>query len=261
MDSPIRTSRLARTIVSYAPSRSLIRLREFGDLASRLRGEPHEADFLALSGYGVADAEIVDVGANRGQSIRSFRLFLPTARIHAFEPNARLSAHLEASARAEAVHNVALSDRTSTMQLLVPRYGHTEYDTRATLDRGQAEGFLSADHFARFRSDRAHIVEYTVEVRPLDSFGLAPDIVKIDAEGAAAMVIRGGYDTIRSYAPLVIVEDASGEPTEAMTALGYRPARFDPDDRSLHLDAFGVPNTFFVKDRHRELLTCPVVGA
>jgi FkbM family methyltransferase len=228
-------------------------LRQLGDLLDRIRRTPHEADFLAFSSFGVDEPIVVDIGANRGQSIRSFSLSLPRATFHAFEPSAHLAEHLRTSTDAY-VHNVALGDANSTLELLVPRYGHTEWDTRATADRAAAEAFLSRRYFLGFRSDRASLVEYSVDVRTLDSYGLAPDIIKIDAEGAAAAVIRGARDTIRAHRPVVLVEDAGGDPTDHMAAFGYRSARYDPNDGDLHLDEVGNLNTFFVMDRHRDVL-------
>ena len=107
MGATFRTSRLARTVVSYIPSRSLMSLRRLGDLRDRLRRAPHEADFLAFSEFGVDTPVVVDVGANRGQSIRSFSLNLPRATFHAFEPNEPLATYLSTSTEAH-VYNVAL---------------------------------------------------------------------------------------------------------------------------------------------------------
>jgi FkbM family methyltransferase len=240
--------------VSYIPSRSLFRLRQLGDLPDLIRRAPHEEDFRAFAQFGVEAPVVVDVGANRGQSIRSFLLSLPHATIHAFEPNSTLARYLRTSTHAAHVHNVALGDTGSTMELLVPRYGHTEWDTRATLDRSVADAFLSEANFFAFRPDRTKVVGYTVDVRTLDSFALEPDIVKIDAEGVGAAVIRGAAETIRRHRPVLLVEDAAGPPAIEMAKIGYRPARYDPHDNSLHLDEVGDLNTFFVTSDHCNVL-------
>jgi FkbM family methyltransferase len=217
-------------------------------------------DFHAFSGLRVREPVVADVGANRGQSIDSFRYVLEAPRIHAFEPNTALADHLDAAGTAASVHNVALGERAESLTLLVPRYGHTEWDTRATLQREIAEDFLSPEYFAWFREGRATIVEYTIQVRTLDSFDLAPDILKIDAEGAATGVVRGGRRTIRDHMPILLVEDADDDVAAELAHLGYQSARFDPKDKSLHLGERGDPNTFFIAGDHVNLLATPVVG-
>ena len=141
------------------------------------------------------------------------------------------------------------------MELLIPRYGHTEWDTRATHDRAVADAFLSGANFLAFRTERASVVEYTVDVRTLDSYAIAPDIIKIDAEGAAAAVIRGAREMIQKHQPVVLIEDAEGEPMDEMAMLGYRSARYDPRSGRFALDATGDLNTFFIMDHHRDVLT------
>jgi FkbM family methyltransferase len=260
MPALLRTSKTVRTVASYVPSRSLLGVRRLADGWNRFRRTPHETDFHAFSGLRVREPVVADVGANRGQSIDSFRYVLEAPRIHAFEPNTALAIYLGAAGTAEAIHNVALGERDESLTLLVPRYGHTEWDTRATLQREVAEDFLSPEYFAWFREGRATIVEYTIDVRTLDSFGLAPDILKIDAEGAATNVVRGGRRTIRDHRPILLVEDADDDVAAELADLGYRAARFDLKDGSLHLGERGNPNTFFIVDDHIDMLATPVVG-
>lgn len=49
-----------------------------------------------------------------------------------------------------------------------------------------------------------------VEVKTLDWFNLAPDLVKIDTEGYELFVLKGGEQTLRKHKPVVIVEQKPG---------------------------------------------------
>ena len=45
-----------------------------------------------------------------------------------------------------------------------------------------------------------------METTTLDILGLAPDIIKIDAEGAEYDILVGGMETLRQYTPALLVE-------------------------------------------------------
>jgi FkbM family methyltransferase len=134
-----------------------------------------------------------DVGAHIGFfSLFASRALGPTGRVHAFEPmernRGRLAAGIEKNRFANVtVHDFALSARfertmlrayaSSLMWTLVP-------------ERGEAEGV-------------------TIQCRTLDdctnAFG-APDVIKIDAEGAEVDVLRGGRRLLSTRRPLLLVE-------------------------------------------------------
>ena len=57
---------------------------------------------------------------------------------------------------------------------------------------------------------QTHVSYYEVETITFDSYvqenGLAPDFVKIDAEGSEQMIIQGMEQTIREFSPLISME-------------------------------------------------------
>jgi len=71
-----------------------------------------------------------------------------------------------------------------------------------------------------------------VDVKTLDWFNLAPDLLKIDCEGFELFVVKGGEKTLKQYKPVVIVEQKPGHgaryglgDTDAVTwleSLGYK---------------------------------------
>jgi FkbM family methyltransferase len=243
-----------RSAVSYVPSTSLIRVRELRDLPAVLRRAPHERDFLALRSWRVATPVIVDVGANRGQSIRSFRCVTDDPWLHSVEPNPFLAAHLRRAHHDDSrvqIHQLALSDEPGQMDLYLPRYGHTVYDTRAALGPEAPEEFLSATSFAGFRPSRAVVERVQVTVSTLDALALEPQLVKVDVEGADDRAVAGGVEVLARCRPLVLVELPQQATIDTLAGLGYVPHLFEDPGR-LVAGRTGELNTYFLLPEHRE---------
>ncbi len=236
--------RLLRSAVSYLPDPSLLRLRALSDLA--LRGRPHETDFDFFAGM-TGDHVVLDVGANRGQTIRSIGIVLPSAKVVAVEPNPVLAGALSGSGRyrAETVHHAALSDAIDgSLELWVPRYGHTLYDTRAASSADHAREFLGPDHFLAFRPSRAGVERFEAPITTMDSLDVEPTIIKIDVEGADAAVVAGGMETIRRCQPVLMIEEPSADTIKMLTDEGYELGAYE--NGSITRGRTGALNTFFL---------------
>ena len=167
---------------------------------------------------------VIDVGANKGRAARRFRRFFPEARVYCVEPIPRLCRRLEHWAEAQGgavrVFELALSRVPSER----PLYVHRESDILSTL-AAPAPG------------EAPQYEPIPVRVETLDrlaaELSLEPDVlVKLDTEGLDLEVIRGGEETLRRAAA-VIVEAAfypnaagGGAPTfediaAALRDLGY----------------------------------------
>ncbi len=167
---------------------------------------------------------VIDVGANKGRAARRFRRLLPQARVHCVEPIPRLCRRLEQWAETQGgavrVYELALS-RAPSEQLL---YVHRRSDILSTLATPPP-------------GEEAEYEPIPVRVETLDrltsDLSLEPDVlVKLDTEGLDLEVIRGGGETLRRAAA-VIVEAAfhpnpagDGAPTfediaAALRDLGY----------------------------------------
>jgi FkbM family methyltransferase len=254
---------LLRSAVSYVPSTSLIRVRELRDLPRVLRRAPHERDFLALRSWRVAAPVVVDVGANRGQSIRSFRYVLEDPWLHSMEPNPFLAAHLRTAYRNDPrvqVHQVAVSDAPGLLDLYLPRYGHTVYDTRAALSPEAPEEFLSPASFAGFRPNRAIVEKVQVTVTTLDQLEVQPQLIKIDVEGADDRAVAGATELLTRCRPLVLVEFPQASTVDVMERLGYTPHAYDADADRLVGGCTGELNTYFLLPEHREQFTLRIEG-
>lgn len=245
------TQRLLRTAASYVPSKSLLGLRNLKDLPARLLHRPHDRDFLPLGCSTLSNPVILDVGANRGQSIESFRAMLPNCTIHAVEPNPVLSHSLTRRYPGVTVYPLALGASAGEFTLHIPRYGHTYWDTRASLDKQAAREFLCAPNFLAFDVRRAHVIALTVPVQTLDSLSLSPDVIKIDAEGLEPQILSGAAVTLEG-APVVMVEGSDQRVMDILMPCGYAPFHADGDRLK---PGTGRYNTYFLTEPHQQYFT------
>jgi FkbM family methyltransferase len=229
-----RNGRFAfRAVSSYRVARIVtsppIQRIAFGDLllddfaaAARWHREtqrdPHEEDFAIFRHMAGPHECFVDLGANIGNSVVSFRLLNRTAPIVSFEPGFWLEPalrHLQRHDPALAYHMVGVGERAARVPFYIP-----------ALDR-RPDFYLASMMWTRFEEPRlSHVkelmhaapgqqfavCEVEVEVAPLDDFGLAPTIIKVDVEDWEPEALHGGRATVARHRPLVLVEGANRRP-------------------------------------------------
>lgn len=127
----------------------------------------------------------VDVGAFGG--VWSYAFARHFAAVQTFEPsevNFRAIVHNLVAYPHVTVHNVALLDRITSGSM----------------------------HSGGGKYEYLKVGEGTVAVATLDSLALpACDLLKIDAEGADALVLQGAEQTITKYSPVIIAEEKDSE--------------------------------------------------
>lgn len=200
-------------------------LRRWDELPSK-RAAVHDEDFLVLDSLLPARPVCVDVGANEGQSIASIKAMRPDAVIYAFEPNPGMAPILiETVSRFSGVtiFPYALGAADGEFILYVPSIHGICYHQEATINpvifslpwvraRWQARGGMP------------DLQEFSIPVRPGDSFGLAPHFIKIDVEGAELDVVRGFEVTLKTFKPVLLIENSDwSRVTSFLAAQGYQP--------------------------------------
>jgi FkbM family methyltransferase len=193
-----------------------------------MRRAPHQESYSALA-YISSDPDqlFLDVGANKGQSIESIRLFKPQNPIISFEPNPTLAEILKgryAKSNNQKIELFGLGEKPGSFRLFVPAYGGIEYDARASLDQDNAERLLNKKLVYAFDERKAKVHVYDCQIRSLDSLNLKPFFIKIDVEGTEYQVIKGASETIKSNLPFIMIEDLEpgGEIMALLNPLGYR---------------------------------------
>ena len=218
----------------------------------------HDPDFLAFARYPFFRNRVevvMDVGANRGQSIASFLATLPGVKIHAFEANPTfydvLMAVAEECAGRVDVHRFGLGREAGSVEFHLPSGGGVPFLEEASTRRDYFELPWVKKKF----EDRGGLsLETTrVEIRQGDACGVSPGVIKIDVEGAEAGVLAGLIGTIRASRPVLLIENSDWHGvTSFLSGLGYQPYRFLERERML-VPFFGeTTNTFYI---HQSLVS------
>jgi FkbM family methyltransferase len=215
---------------------------------------PAEPDYRALAHFRAGEGEcVLDVGANRGLTLVSTRLYLPGVALHAFEPNPVLAADLQRLFRADeqlTIHAVGLGAAPGAFNLFVPFYRGYMFDGLASFDRAEAADWLNAERLARFDARHLEVREFACRVETMDSFGLAPAFVKVDVQGHEAKVIEGGAATLQKHEPAVLMEYNTPERDAAwLLANGWRPYHWR--EGRLHRAEGYALNILYITERRR----------
>lgn len=142
---------------------------------------------------------VYDVGSNKGQMALIFAALVgPSGRVLAFEPAPHEYKSLARNIRINRLDNVRVFDAAAA-----ERRG--EYTFAYSGEQPTAGKFVDVGE--RYVSEGAD--RFPVLAVPLDEMLAeepAPDLIKIDVEGAAATVLRGAKRIIEQWSPIVYVE-------------------------------------------------------
>lgn len=138
---------------------------------------------------------VLDVGAHVGYyTLLSSVLVGRSGQVLAFEPNPRNFAYLE--------RHIALN-RLPNASALPAAVADQEGVARFEFGKGSGTGHLATDGSLQVRTVRLDAI--------CADRGLAPNVVKVDVEGAELSVLEGGRDLFASRRPVVFLS-THGEP-------------------------------------------------
>jgi FkbM family methyltransferase len=188
-------------------------------------GKVHDRDLLALPRLLTGSSPmVVDVGANRGQTVLSVKRILPGARLVSFEPDPGSVAALQRLRPRFPdlrIEPVGLGDRDDEADLYVPVYNGKVMSGLASFDYESAATWMNKTTVWGFRADRLDVRVVRAPIRRLDDFHLDPDVIKIDAQGFEDKVVAGGLQTIERARPVLFIENPSPELVLTISGLGY----------------------------------------
>ena len=185
----------------------------------------HEEEFHFLGMIRTA-TQFVDIGANCGQSIVSYRALNANTPIVSFEPNPicfRVLCANGGQLPGVRAYPFGLSDSNAFMDLYTPVVDRLLVTPFATTDRelyrtGRGAEWLAENSHAR----RTAIYPERLAFQQGDSFNLAPSILKIDVEGAELRVLHGMVRTILQHRPIIMTENSRmGEVASFLRLLNY----------------------------------------
>ncbi len=189
------------------------------DATARQAGRDELAITAILASALPGSGTYVDVGTNRGQLLREAVRISPAGRHIAFEPIPALAGEIRDEFPTVDCRQMAIGARGEVTQFchftLLDGWSGLRRNTMISDEQGRPEYI-------------------DVEVSTLDAeLGeLAPNLIKIDVEGAELAVLEGAREVLSRTRPLVIFEhvpeaaamygDAPAAPGELLSGLGYR---------------------------------------
>lgn len=229
-----------------------------GVAAARFAFKDAAASYLAKPEYrganwtSSANGLIVDIGANRGQSIQAFKKFRPQSSIVAFEPEPLSAERLKlrfSGDRFVSIFPCALGAKPGTITFFVPSYGRWACDGMAATSREAATEWLNdGGRMYRFDQSKLTVEEHRIECRTLDSFAMSPSLIKVHAQGAELEILRGSEHTLRRHKPALMCAFASDEISEFVSDIGYRPYVFQNGRFTSGLAPRSVTFTWYLTD-------------
>ena len=212
---------------------------------------PSEPSYRAFREFPFTPGQqFIDVGANRGQTIDSVRLYNSGVPLVAFEPNPILADRLTAryaSDTATIIYPFGLGKEGGFFDLYVPYYRNFMFDGLASFEWKSAHDWLNKDSIYGFKQRHLRIERVRCEVRRWDDVDTHPALVKIDVQGFESSVLVGGLQTVRRHRPVFLIENDAERPHETILfAEGYRRAGYTRGRPVM--DAIGEGNTYYVPE-------------
>jgi FkbM family methyltransferase len=225
------STRIARRLITTESTYHHVRRAQL--LAMYVSRRAHEQDFKYFRRLNGQEGLFIDVGANSGQSAISFALFNSTYRIHSFEPYTQLEPSLRFAKRLLGKRYTysmfGLSDQEAIATLYVPKLGDLPLLARASTHESVVSELIA--HIQPQYHRRLTVAEIQIQLRPFDSLNLAPQIIKIDVEGAEPRVLQGMRETLIQHRPLLLIERSSSydECHAILSQAGYSAMVYDPE--------------------------------
>jgi FkbM family methyltransferase len=219
-------------------------------------GIVHESDFYMFQKLKTVAPVVLDIGANKGQSIASFLTLFPEAVIHSFECNPAMVLVLKnlKEKRPELCRNVyiydcGLADSDQWIKFSIPVVDGKYYFEETTL--APEDEFVK--HRGRYEAYGSELTtfDFKAEVRAGDRFGFTPDIIKINAQGAEPFILKGLLGTIKACFPVILAGTSCfSEVNEILFPHGYRSYMPDQEGRIVPL-SIGRANVLYVPEQRK----------
>jgi FkbM family methyltransferase len=209
----------------------------------------HDTDFYGFLQLQRPLNQILDVGANRGQSIVSMRTLLPSVQIHSFEANISLIPVLEKLVNfvippPVLIHPYGLSDEDGDFVFYIPFSNEIVYLEEASTSLEYYEKPWVKEKFR----ERGGLMLKEVKCKLIigDSLSLLPEFIKVDVEGAESRVLRGLTETIKRMRPVIMVENSDWFGVQdVLLPLNYSPYEFNIGTNRFLPLASSSTNTFY----------------
>ena len=213
----------------------------------------HDVDFNCFKNIDTSssDINIIDVGANRGQSIVSFKSIFPNAKIVSFEANPFFEPILiEVSKWYDDVYvnNFGLGHTEQQFEFYVPVIDGTPYLEEGSTRRDNFEKPWVRDRFLSYGSSLEYKT-FPVNIKRAEDVitDAKTDIIKIDVEGAEMDVLSSMDQIIERSHPIFLIENSDFDNvTSFLKNKGYQCYQYLSEDNFLIPLKTDCTNSFYI---------------
>jgi FkbM family methyltransferase len=187
---------------------------------------PHDQSYKAFRHFAAARPQglFLDVGANDGISVLSFRKFSKQYRILGLEPNPALEPPLQKIKSRDPLFDFKMVGAGASplrLPFFVPTYRGIVLHTFTSSSREQVRASV-ARSFGKSVGAAIVIHPFEAEIIRLDDLNVDPAIIKVDAEGFDYDVLVGLEETIARSRPFIATEIAASEYDKVKSYLNER---------------------------------------
>lgn len=174
---------------------SLYKKRYYKTLESLSTGNYKcEPELLYIQQILKPDSVFIDIGTNKGIYLYQAEKVIKTGKIIGFEPNKSLVDYIRPLFPQAEIYPFAVSSKSGTAVLNIPKKGNGLQDTRASLE-----------------SMGEDVEKVEIQMVQLDEFAKEKkwskiDVVKIDVEGHEFDTIKGCTEILKTIKPVFIIE-------------------------------------------------------
>jgi FkbM family methyltransferase len=199
-------------------------VRKLAPLVCRWVSLEEGFDFLRLISF-AQSAQVLDVGANDGTSIRMILRLAPGARISSFDP-VRLP---DFKHKLVSFYDFALGDKSGEIAISTP----VVHGVKLTQYSSAFNDLMikQLKHDLLLNANEISIETSIFKMVKLDDLNLIPFFMKVDVEGAEHDVIIGSVATIQQNLPIILIEIQNqvqyGRIYQLLKPLGYFSVNLD----------------------------------
>lgn len=169
----------------------------------------HETDFELFEAFNQKDGLFLDVGANDGISVRTFKIYNKRMRIFSVEINDVNRKYLERLKKAYPDYNYIItgaSNKNTKKTLYQAYFKSFHLSPFDSLSSNELNKSLNENLFDEKRKKKIYIKKKDVKLIKLDELNLKTSIIKVDIQGHEYECIQGLKNTIAKYRPAILLE-------------------------------------------------------
>jgi FkbM family methyltransferase len=197
----------------------------FFDHFSSMYGFNLEKEYKLINLVKKKSPVVIDIGGNKGESIKNFLKYNNNLKIFCFEPKKKSFEIIKKKYKKKNVKifNFGIGSENKKIKLYTPVIFNYEFTALSSINIFDLK--LRLKFFFNKIYKKFNLIEETIIIKRLDDFFFKPDLIKIDTEGSELDVIKSAINTIRRYSPILIIEFNHGnfdELKKKLTNIGYK---------------------------------------